>query len=584
MLAENDPMSPFEEEARTAVKAALLAMGLDTELPMEIPPGEMGDFAFPCFGLAKEMRMAPAKIAEKLATHIPRSESFSKIEASGPYINFTIDHVRLAERSIGLILKTREIYGSFPPTGTRIILEHTSANPNNPLHVGRARNPIIGDTLARILRHRGHEVVTEFYVDDMGKQQVTLTWGVENMERIGQMLPDFEFPTNYPDKPDHGMVGVYQAAMTLSQDPRISKEIEDMISAYEGGDSEVAARVKANCQIVLEGMRQSLRRMDIHFDSFAWESKFVIGPEATVHDVVGGLADHPSTGYDDGALYLDLDDFGITGRENKFYLTRSDGTTLYSTRDVAYHINKLSRCDMAINVLGEDHKLKASVVNICLGLLGSDRGAEPLFYSFVKLPEGKMSTRRGQVVYLDDLMEEAVELALIEVRRKRPELAREIQHGIAETVGIGAIRYNIIRVQAEKPITFKWEDALNFEGMSAPFIQYAHARCSSILRKSETPPDYDTSLLAHPSEIRLIKALAMFPGQVKKCADYRACHQMATYAHEIAHLFNQFYRDCPVLAAENDALKNARLALVEATKWVIKDSLELLGITAPEEM
>ena len=578
-----DPLLIFEDEAKSTIQKAMNALGHDIRLPMELPSDDKGDYAFPCFSAAKTLKMAPGQIAEAVVKNIPKTELFDRIENVGPYVNFHIDQKKLANMVLASILKMRDNYGTFEPTGTRIILEHTSANPNNPLHVGRARNPIIGDTLARILRARGHDVEAEFYVDDMGKQQVTLTWGVENQEKLRSMLPDVKFETNYPDKPDHKMVGIYQAATTLMEKPEILAEIDKMAAEYEAGNPEVAEKIHDNCRIVLEGMIQSLRRLDVHYDSMVWESKFVIGEEASVKAVVSSLRKLDCTHEEGGALYLDLNEFGIEGRENKFYLTRSDGSTLYSTRDVAYHLDKLARGDKLINILGEDHKLKARVVNECLKLLGADRTAEIVFYSFVNLPEGKMSARRGQVVYLDDLMDEAVERAYAAVSEKRPELPEEIKCGIAEIVGVGAIRYNIIRVQAEKPITFKWSEALNFEGNSAPFIQYAHARCSSILRKSDAQKDYEPGLLKHPSEVMLIKALARFPSQVAKCADSKAIHQMTAYSFEIASLFNQFYRDCPVLQA-GEALKNARLALVDATKTVLKNSLELLGITAPQEM
>jgi arginyl-tRNA synthetase len=289
------------------------------------------------------------------------------------------------------------------------------------------------------------------------------------------------------------------------------------------------------------------------------------------------------TAEEDGALYLDLETIGITGQENKFFLTRGDGSSLYSTRDMAYHLDKLARYDRAIDVLGEDHRLKAKVVGIGVKLLGQEKPIEPVFYSFVSLPEGKMSTRRGRVVYLDDLIEESVALAREEVEKRRPELSEELKRGIADAVGTGAIRYNIIRIQAEKQLVFKWEEALNFEGNSAPFIQYSHARASSILRKATELGEYDISLLSHPSEVSLAKILARFPSVISDCGRSMESHLLAAYAFELAAMFNQFYRDCPVLVAE-EKLKNARLALVTASKIVMGNALDALGIIAPEEL
>ncbi|KYK26096.1 MAG: hypothetical protein AYK23_03280, partial [Candidatus Proteinoplasmatales archaeon SG8-5] len=434
-----DPLSWFRDKADELMARALAAIGTDAALPCESPPVDMGDFAFPCFTLAKELRKKPTEIAELLTDSIPEDELFEKVEAKGPYVNFHVNRQLLTDTTVRSILSWREDYGLHDQTGKTVLLEHTSANPNGPLHVGRARNPIIGDTLARILKRCGHEVTTEFYVDDMGKQQITLTWGVDN---LGLQTPE--------DKPDHRMVHYYQeASKLLEDDPKVGEDIDSMLAAYEGGDRDIAKRIRDNCQEVMDGILESLRRLDIYFDSLAWESTYIF--DGSVKRVVEGLRKLECTFEEDGALYLDLSEFGIKDQETRFFLTRGDGSSLYSTRDVAYHLHKLARFDEAVDVLGEDHRLKARVVGICLELLGSKKKQKAIFYSFVSLPEGKMSTRRGRVVYLDDLMDEAVERAREEVEKRRPELADELKSGIAEAVGTGSIRYNIIRVQAEKP-------------------------------------------------------------------------------------------------------------------------------------
>jgi len=458
-----DPLFNFQSRALAIMTETLVKMNVEVVLPIEEPPEGMGDFAFPCFSLAKELKKAPEAIATEIVELIDKDETFSKVEANGPYVNFHIDPKELANITVKGILGAREEYGDHEENSQSILLEHTSANPNGPLHVGRARNPIIGDTLARILKRCGYDVINEYYVDDMGKQQVTLTWGVDNLKNETEV-----------EKPDHKMVWFYQeASKRLETDAEVKDEIERMLADYEEGDVDIASRVRSNCQTVMDGILKSLRRLDIFFDSLAWESKYVL--EGDVKRVIESLKVLDCTDYDGQALYLDLSHFGVKDQETKFYLTRSDGSSLYSTRDVAYHLDKLARSDIAINVLGEDHKLKAKAVGICLELLGSERIPDVVFYSFVSLPEGKMSTRHGRVVYLDDLIEEAVARARKEVDSRRPELAEELRSGISEAVGIGAIRYNIIRVQAEKPIVFKWEDALNFEGNSGPFVQYSHA-------------------------------------------------------------------------------------------------------------
>jgi len=257
---------------------------------------------------------------------------------------------------------------------------------------------------------------------------------------------------------------------------------------------------------------------------------------------------------------------------------------LNTTRDIAYQLDKKERCDVAIDVLGEDHKLTFQRLKAAFKLMGIDWAPETIFYAFVTLPEGRMSTREGRVVYLDDLLEEALDRAYAEVAKRREDLSEERKRVIAETIGIGAVRYNIVRVQAEKAILFRWEEALNFEGNSAPFVQYAHARACSILAKAEGRGSGESERLTHPQEQRLLRWIAKFPSTIRDAADGRRVHAVASFAADFAAQFNQFYRDCPVLTADPVGLRNARIALVDGSRVVLRNALECLVLKAPNEM
>ena len=287
-----------------------------------------------------------------------------------------------------------------------------------------------------------------------------------------------------------------------------------------------------------------------------------------------------------GAFYLDLKSFGIQGRNTNFFFLRSDGTSLYATRDVAYHIWKAKQANILINVLGEDHKLEAKQVETALKLLEVKNLPKPVFYSFVSMPGGKMSTRRGHVVYLDQLINECIKRAYKEVKKRRAnELSNKKMKEISKIVGIGALRYNIIKVQPEKDIVFKWDDALNFEGNSSPFIQYAHARaCSILLKKEDELKSIDSYLLNHNTEVDLIKKLAWFPYKIKDACISCRPHIITNYLNDLASKFNQFYRDCPVLSEKNEKIRRARIALVDSTRMVLENGLNLIGVIAPEEM
>ncbi|MBU1159429.1 MAG: arginine--tRNA ligase [Candidatus Thermoplasmatota archaeon] len=570
----SDTFSRFKSEVSTVLADALAKLGVDSPVVLDIAPDGMGDLAFPCFPLAKQMRKAPNVIAQELASSIMAGDLIEKVEAKGGYVNFHVGYDGLAQSVIEDALARKDRYGAGEPKKDKILLEHTSANPTGPLHVGRARNPIIGDTLARVMRMAGYDVSTEFYVNDVGRQVVVMTWGVKHLKLDDE--PD-------RDADHYRYVLYYQKANKCAEeDPAILKQMDEMLYKLEHGDEETVAIARENCERVLQEIKKSMKRLNIEYDGITWESKFV--QDGSVDRVIEALKRSEFSVEVDGAYHLELESFGISGRETKWVFTRSDGTSLYTTRDLAYHLDKFSRTDIPINVLGEDQKLGMQELAAALKIMGVDRKPDVVFYSFVSLPEGRMSTRKGRVVYIDDLIEEATERAYEEVKRRRPDISEEKMRGIARVVGVGSLRYNIIRIQAEKQIVFKWEDALNFEGASAPFVQYAHARACSIMNKAvELSGKFDARHLITDHEKALVKIISRFPSIIEDCADNRRAHPLAAYAQELAAQFNQFYRYIPVLKAEGE-VREARLALVEASRWTIRNTLMCLGIDAPEEM
>ena len=575
----NYPLDEARKEIEVALKKATSQLNLDCEIKLESPPEEnMGDFAFPCFPLAPLAKKSPKNIAENIASKIKKIKWVEKIETKNGYVNFYIDNKQLIENTMELIIENKEKYGHLNKKNQKVIIEHTSANPNGPLHVGRARNPIIGDTLVRIFEAAGYSVESQFYLDDLGKQVAILAWGVNNLKQ--DKVPKSEY-----NKPDHKKVGFYQTAFKMMEEnEKITEEIGEIVKKSENGDNKTIQLVHKAYSPVLDGIKQSLKNININIDKFIPESDFV--KNKSVDQVVEKLKQTSYCNEENGAYYLDLEPFGIQGRNTKFFFTRNDGTTLYATRDIAYHLWKAKQADMLINILGEDHKLESKQVEIALKLLKADITPKVIFYAFVSLPEGKMSTRRNRVVYLDDLIDESIERAYEEVKKRRTdELTEKKMKTIANIVGTGALRYNIIKVQPEKDIVFKWEEALNFEGNAAPFIQYSHARASSILSKTkEKTEDFDAQLLKHQSETQLIKKLAKYPLVIDEACTGHRPHLIAAYLFDLASQFNQFYRDCPVLPEPNKKLRITRLTLVNATKTVLKNGLNLLGIDAPEEM
>lgn len=595
-------MSDFENEVRVAVSEALAAMGAaDVAFPVEASNMENVDLAVPCFSMAKALRKAPQAIADELAGTIQPSGLIATVSSVNGFLNFCIDSAAMVSGVLSEVISKGACYGTMAPTGVRVNVEHTSTNPTGPIHVGRARNPVIGDTLARCLKRCGHDVTTEYYVNDVGKQVVILTWGVNNCPdgpvrngddshfddglKAAYAAACEKFPDNGEDrdKVDHKTVLFYRRANAMMESsPVVQEQIADMLRRFEDGDQQVIDTVRKTAEMMLGGLRETLGSINVALDRYTWESGYIAdgSARATVEEI---KKSEYAGQTDDGAWFVDLKDFGIKGKNTKFTFTRSDGTTLYTTRDIAYHIDKFTRSDRVIDVLGEDQKLGSQQLCSVLDILGTGKQPEPMFYAFVSLPEGKMSTRKGVVVYLDDLIDEAVARAYEEISKRRSDMSEDRMREIARVVGVAAVRYNIIRVQPEKQFVFKWEEALNFDGNSGPYLQYVHARACSLLRKAGTfEHDTDSSKLTDEFEVRLVKTIARYEEVLRAAGDDKRVHVLPAYGHDLAVAFNQFYAAVSVLDAGDR--KNARLTLVEATKTVLADVLDCLGMGAPEEM
>lgn len=567
-----DPWSELKDQAEHVRRSIESLLKVASAGVLVEAPEDRGLFALAVHPWAKELKASPTELATRVA-RAPVPPPFVALTADGPYVNFRVEPAEFSDRVLTSVRSVGDRYGTSPPRTERILLEHTSANPTGPLHVGRARNPLLGDSLGRLLRYAGYPVQREFYVNDIGKQMVLMYWAVTNLQP--------EAADAAEERVEYRYVKLYQRANALLEtDPNLAKDIESLIRRFESGDADLTRAIRAVGERVFRRLLATLSRLGVAFDSFSWESDFLL--DGSVKRVIERLL--PLSKEEDGAHYLDLSAFGLGGDPAKYFFVTRNGTSLYTTRDIAYHLRKMERCDIAINVLGEDQKLSFQRLKATFQLMGINWAPETIYYAFVNLPEGRMSTRKGRVVYIDDLIEESVDRAYGEVSKRRPELSEERRVAIAETIGLGALRYNMLRVQAEKAITFRWEEALNFEGNSAPFLQYAHARACSILAKAGDAGEGEPRLLLHPQEQRLLRWIAKFPSSLREAAGGRRVHAVASYASDFAAQFNQFYRDCPVLTAEPASLRDARLALVDATRLVLRNALDCLGVVAPAEM
>jgi arginyl-tRNA synthetase len=514
------------------------------------------------FRLAPLQKKSPAIIAKAIYQAISGNYRFvDRVELSGPYLNFFMN------REFLKITLSQSIAGNCW-TGQikqKVIVEHTSANPDGPLHVGHIRNSVIGDTLVRILRQAGCKVDAQYYVNDMGRQEAMVVVGCNHFQLDGS-------------KADHAIAKVYIAAnKAMETDPDIRKEADSVIQRYEAGDEETIAKIQSAVRYAIRGIEETLHRMNIRHDSYHWESEFVRNGD--VAEIINELEKTGLTEWENGAFQLDLCDHGF---EKKMVLRRADGTSLYITRDLAYHRWKAANSDRAVDVLGADHKLVSGQLRAALKLLGI-REPEVVIFEFVSLPTGSMSTRKGKFISADELIDEVERQAFEEVSLRRPEESIEFRKEVARQVAVGAVRYDVVKVSADKATTFDWKQALDFEKLSAPFIQYSHARACSILRKGDGGQRYSADLLVGENEVALIKKIAEFDLVIDRAAKELKPHHLAIYARELAECFNIFYRYSPVLDASAE-LRNARMALVLAARNALKVTLETLGIPALETM
>jgi len=622
-------VNPFTE-FRNGCEIAL-ADALDKILPkvsvpsitFETPPSlQFGELSSSiCFELAKKTKKKPIELAEKIAeaVNILPFPLIQSVKAAGEgYINFYMNFAKFSPLTFESIRTLDAEYGYVKADEPRrIIVEHTSVNPIHPIHVGHARNPVLGDALARILRARGHTVFRHYYVDDVGRQTAVIGYGYE---KLGKPKP--------VGKPDHFIGIIYTITSCITEIQRLKREVgkakesvpaeevrelqrelddwasvavdlegrfpklfnqllnainkdknpeskmSSLVREYEAGEEEAKQLIREVCQLCIEGFRETLDRAGIFLDSWDWESSL-----AWSGDVARTLEQLKKTPY--VFRVGNVLEFDAT-------LVRADGTTLYTTRDIPYSLWKLQRAEKVINVVGMEQKLSQLQLKLALYALGYRDQAKNLIhfaYNLVTLPGYTMSSRRGRYVTLDEVMDEAVKRAYEEVSKRSPHLPDKQKRQISDIVGIGAMKYALVEVDPMKSVAFTWDRVLDFEKNSAPYIQYSHARACSILRKaSRKPENPDYSLLTNPVEHDITIMLARFPEIFVDAAENLRPNTIADFANTLADKFNTFYTALRVIGAEPAELSDARLALVDATRMVLRNALNLLGIEAPERM
>lgn len=550
---------------------------IDIESLLEVPSQpEFGDVAFPCFELAKKEKKKPQDIAEEVAKkiEIPEGSVISKVEPKVGYVNFFFDWEKISETVLKEIMAKKEGYGKPEAVGKeKIMVEFSQPNPIHSMHIGHARGTFLGDSLAKILDFIGHEVIRANYMNDTGLQVAKLvtaylSWaeGKEPEEK-----PDFWLWKYY--------VKFHEEA---EKNPKLEEKAREILRKREIEKDEETIKIwNKIVKWCIQGFEETYKKLGIDFDVYLYESKFRDPGKKIVEEAIKkGIAFKS----EEGAVVADLEKHGLPG----CVILRSDGTGLYATSDLGMTIHKFKnyKLDRSIWVVASAQNLYFKQHFKILELLGYPWVESCHHFSFdlVHLPEGKMSSRKGRAVILDEVIEKLTKMAYKEVNKRNPELLEKEKQEIAEKICIGALKYAIVKIEPSNTITFDFKKMLSFEGDTGPYLQYAHTRCCGILRKAgKWQPSFETGGLKQEEKV-LVKILTKFPNIIEQAAKDLRPHYVCNYVYDLATAFDKFYEFCPVLKAESEKLKSFRLTLVEATRTVLRNSLNLIGIQALEKM
>ena len=538
---------------------------------IEIPPkSEMGDYAFPCFQLAKAFRKAPNMISEELKEKI-NDEGFEKIINIGPYINFFVDKGEFTKNTIDKVLSQGENYGSSDiGNGKTICVEYSSPNIAKPFHVGHLFTTAIGNSLYKLFKKEGYTVEGINHLGDWGTQFGKLIsaykrWGNEEALEKNAIDELLRIYVKFHDEAE--------------KDPALEDEGRAYFKALEKGDKEVEALWKRFRDLSLKEFERIYEIFDVKFDSYAGEAFYNDKMDVVVEE----LKEKNLLVESNGAQVVMLDEYNMP----PCIVLKGDGASIYATRDLAAAMYRKKTYDFykSIYVVGIPQALHFKQVFKVLELAGHEWAKDCVHVGFglVKFADRKLSTRKGEVILLDDLIKESIDKTLEVINEKNPNL--DNKEVVAKKIGVGAIVFTYLKNSREKDIVFDWKEMLSFEGETGPYVQYSYARANSILtRAGELKGVADYSKLNTKEEFELIKSLEGFGKQIHLATEKLEPSIITRYAIEVAKLFNKFYNAHSVLNLEDDSLKEARVNLVKATCQVIKNSLALIGIEVVDKM
>ncbi len=533
------------------------------------PDNSMGDFALPCFKFAKVMRKSPIMIAEELSKTFPVGEVIVKVTAVNGYLNFTVNRSERAKKVLSEVLSKGENYGSSNVgEGKTVCIDYSSINVAKPFHIGHLSTTVIGGALYKIYKKLGYNVVGINHLGDYGTQFGKLIyaykeWGNREEVEKGRVKELMRLYVKYHDEAE--------------KNPALDDKAREYFKLIETGDKECNELFKWFKELTLIDVERVYKQLGVTFDSYAGESFF----NDKMAPVIDELSSKGLLVESDGAKIVDLESYNMP----PCLILRSDGASLYATRDLAAAIYRKNTYDFdkCLYVVAYQQNLHFKQFFKVLELMGKPWAKDMVHVAFgmVSLEEGTMSTRKGKVVFLEDVINKCCEKALSIINEKNPDL--EDKEETAKAVGTGAVIFGALSSGRIKDIVFSYDKVLNFDGETGPYCQYTYARASSVMKKAGEFNTYTVPKTLTDDEYALISTLASYSETINLSAERYEPSIITRYAVDLSEAFNKFYFDCKILG-ENEEVKNFRLALTLATKTVLKNALSLLGIKTPEKM
>jgi arginyl-tRNA synthetase len=539
---------------------------------IESPPDpKLGDFAFPCFVLSKKFGKNPVDIAKEIVSKIKNNQDFEQIDASGPYINFFVNRISLANEVIKEVLQKKDSYGAAKEK-KKVILEFPSPNTNKPLHIGHARNMVLGQAIANILKFSGNKIKIVNLNNDRG---IHICKSMLAFSKFGKG----DSPEKSNLKTDH-FVGKYYVtfAKEAEKDKSLEEQAQAMLLKWENGDKSVRSLWKKMNGWASKGFNETYDKFGLNFDKEYFESEIYKKGKQIIQK---GMDKELFKTKPDGTVYVDFTAEGLGEK----VLLRADGTSIYITQDIALAAEKKKdfHPDISIILTASEQNYHFKVLFKLLESLGIAKTGESfhLNYGMVNLTSGRMKSREGTVVDSDDLISELENMAEEELKKRYSDLSKKELNIRKKAICMAALRYFYLKVDRIKDITFLPEESISFDGDTGPYLLYSYARAKSILAKLGKKVIYKSPSKLVEQEKQLIIALADFPNVVSNAEKTFSPHIIANYVYKLAQQFNDFYQNCPVVGSDNEMF---RASLVQATSIVLKNSLSLLSIPVIEKM